>query len=206
MNEATSESGSPTPEAPEAREKSGINWWRMALLALVMGALWAFGEMSGLTDDFDVERIRTLVREAGAIGVVVYFVIFAAGELIHIPGIVFVLAGLVSWGKVAGYPMALAASVVSVSVSFLVVRTVGGRALAGLNRPMLRRILDKLDERPIRTVFILRTLLFLAPPLNYALGMTDVRFRDYVIGSALGLAAPLLVVTLLFDWVMSLIN
>jgi uncharacterized membrane protein YdjX (TVP38/TMEM64 family) len=206
LTDAPTESGAPVPEAPEAKAKSGINWWRMALLALIMGALWVFGEMSGLTDDFDVERIRTMVREAGAIGVVLYFVIFAGGELVHIPGIVFVLAGLVSWGQVVGYPIALAASVVSVSVSFLVVRLVGGRALAGLNRPMLRRILDKLDQRPIRTVFILRTLLFLAPPLNYALGMTDVRFRDYVIGSALGLAGPLLVVTLLFEWVMSLIS
>ncbi len=205
MNQAASDEGAP-PEAPDEKQKSGINWWRMALLALLMGALWAFGEMSGLTDDFDVERIRTMVRSAGAIGMIVYVIIFAAGELIHIPGIVFVLAGLVSWGQLLGYPIALVASVVSVSVSFFIVRIVGGRALAGLNRPMLRRILDNLDQRPIRTVLILRLILWMAPPLNYALAMTDVRYRDYVIGSALGLAPPILVITLLFDWVMTLVQ
>ena len=78
--------------------------------------------------------------------------------------------------------------------------------LAGLERPLLKRILNRLDERPIRTVFILRILLFLAPPLNYALAMTNVRFRDYLVGSALGLVLPLLIITLLFDWVLSLIT
>ncbi len=38
------------------------------------------------------------------------------------------------------------------------------------------------------------------------LAMTNVRFRDYVIGSALGLVLPLLGVTLLFDWVLSLVT
>lgn len=186
--------------------KRGINWWRIGLLVVLMAGLWVLGEMSGLTDDFDVERIRETVTNAGVLGVVVYVGIFAAGELVHIPGIVFVAAGLISWGKMLGFPIALGASVVSVSVSFLVVRTVGGRALARIERPILRRILDRLDDRPIRTVVVLRLLLFLAPPLNYALAMTNVRFRDYVVGSALGLVLPLLCVTLLFDWVLSFIT
>ena len=69
-----------------------------------------------------------------------------------------------------------------------------------------RYLLHRLDQRPIRTVFILRLLLFLAPPLNYVLAMTNVRYRDYLIGSALGLVPGLLLVALLFDWVLSLIT
>ena len=79
-------------------------------------------------------------------------------------------------------------------------RTGGGRALSQLERPFLKRILQKLDERPIRAVLVLRMLLWLAPALNYTLAMTDLRFRDYLIGSALGLVIPVAGATLFFDW------
>jgi uncharacterized membrane protein YdjX (TVP38/TMEM64 family) len=39
-----------------------------------------------------------------------------------------------------------------------------------------------------------------APPLNYALAMTGVRFRDHLIGSALGLPLPIAAIALALDW------
>jgi uncharacterized membrane protein YdjX (TVP38/TMEM64 family) len=72
--------------------------------------------------------------------------------------------------------------------------------LAAIERPWLRRMLDRLQARPIRTLVIMRLLLFISPPINYALGLTSLRFRDYAIGSALGLALPMATATLLFDW------
>jgi len=208
LNEASTSGEGGAPDAPPLPEKKkpGVNWLRIGLLVALTAGLWIFGKQSGLIDDFDVERVREMVRDAGVLGVIVYIGIFALGELVHIPGIVFVAAGLLSWGKVLGFPISLLASVVSVSVSFVVVRVVGGRALASLNRPLFKRVLDRLDQRPIRTVVVLRLLLFLAPPLNYALAMTNLRFRDYVIGSAIGLVLPLLGVALLFDWVLSLVT
>jgi uncharacterized membrane protein YdjX (TVP38/TMEM64 family) len=52
-------------------------------------------------------------------------------------------------------------------------------------------------------VAILRLILWMAPPLNYALAMSAVRFRDYVIGSALGLLIPIALASLFFDWVVA---
>ena len=35
----------------------------------------------------------------------------------------------------------------------------------------------------MRTVIVLRLLLWIAPPLNYALAMSNIRFREYLVGS-----------------------
>jgi uncharacterized membrane protein YdjX (TVP38/TMEM64 family) len=197
----------PDPAADEdAPRRKGVNLWRIGLVLLLTVGLWVAGKQTGLIDELDIEAVRETVRGSGVFGVLVYLGVFAGGELLHVPGIVFVAAAILSWGELLGFPLSLLGSVVSVSVSFVVVRAVGGKALAGLDRPLFRKVLSHLDDRPIRTVFVLRLFLFLAPALNYALAMTNVRFRDYIVGSTLGLVPPLLVVTFLFDWVINWLN
>ncbi len=50
---------------------------------------------------------------------------------------------------------------------------------------------------------MLRLVLFLMPAVNYALAMTRVRFRDFFVGSALGLVIPILFIAYAFDWVLA---
>lgn len=175
-------------------------------MGLLFAALWVGGRQSGLLERIDIDSVRAWVEGAGAWGVVLFVAAFAAGELLHVPGMIFVAAGILAWGKVAGFGVALVAAVISISVSFVVVRRIGGTAFAGIDRPIVKRLLARLESRPISTVFVLRVFLWLAPALNYALALTTIRFRDYLVGSALGLVPPILAVTLLFEWVLSLIR
>jgi uncharacterized membrane protein YdjX (TVP38/TMEM64 family) len=82
-----------------------------------------------------------------------------------------------------------------------VIRAIGGQAFVQIKRPFIERALVFLESRPIMTVAILRLIFWMAPPLNYALAMTPVKLRDYVIGSAVGLAAPVVCAALFFEWV-----
>jgi len=178
-------------------------WPRLVALAVLLVALYAIGKMTGVIDSVDISTVRQRVDGAGALGVMIFVAIFAIGELFHIPGLVFVCAGLLAWGKLLGYGISMLGALVSVSVSFFVVRAVGGRVLATVERPFLKKMLARLDSHPIQTVFLLRLLLVLAPPLNYGLALTCVSYRDYLVGSALGLAIPLALVALLLDWVVA---
>ena len=54
------------------------------------------------------------------------------------------------------------------------------------------------QERPVRSVALLRLVFWMFPPLNYALALSPVGLRDYVVGSALGLVLPLAVMAALF--------
>ena len=53
---------------------------------------------------------------------------------------------------------------------------------------------EHLAHRGFRTILVLRLVLFMAPPLNWAIGVTRVRLREYVLGSALGVV-PCIAVT-----------
>jgi uncharacterized membrane protein YdjX (TVP38/TMEM64 family) len=166
---------------------------------VVLVGIFAAVVLSGVFKDVDAEQIRSLVQRAGPWGIVLFVVLFALGELVHIPGMVFVVAAVLAYGQTTGFIVGWLGAVISVTVSFVLVRTFGGQALTQIKWKVVQRMLDRLDARPVSTVFVLRSLLWVAPPLNFALAMSRIRLRDYLLGSGLGLLAPIAGVVVLFE-------
>lgn len=173
---------------------------RIVLLLVLLGGLVAVGKLTGVADNLDKEALRELIDNAGIWAVPVFIAVFALGELIHIPGFVFVAGAVAAYDQFPAYILSLAGAICSATVSFLLVRGVAGKALAGIKNALVQRLLAQVDRRPLLMVIILRSIFWMAPPLNYALALTRVRFRDYVIGTALGLVFPVLLVVFFFDW------
>lgn len=189
----------------ESPAKPKANWWRVLALVVLMVVLFFVARATGLDEYADREKLQAVVEEAGPWGVLLFLVAFAVGELMHIPGVVFVAVGMLAFGKVDGSLVSLAGALLSVCVSFAVVRTVGGQPLAAIERPIFRKILDRLVTQPVRTVALLRLIFWMAPPLNYALAMSNVKFRHYFVGSAIGLVAPVTLAALFLDWLLTFI-
>lgn len=192
-----------TVSEPEPSE-SPRRWPRILALVLVVGGLVLAARWSGATEDLSVERVRDAMEDAGAWGFALFLLVFAAGELAHVPGLVFVAAAILAYGRVTGAAAAYSGAVLSVCVSFAVVRGVGGKLLSTIERPAIRTILDRLEEKPIRVVALLRLILWMAPPLNYALAMSNVRFRDYLVGSLIGLVIPIILAATFLDWLVEM--
>lgn len=174
--------------------------YRWILVLLMIGGLILLGHITGVADDMgSVGQVRAWVLSAGGWGLALFLALFAAGAIMHAPGLLFLVAAMLIYPAWPGALVAFAGAVISVTVSFLIIRFVGGQPLGEIRRPWLRRLLRHLDDRPIRTVFLLRTVLWLHPAVSSLLAMSKVRFRDYVIGSTLGLALPVTMFVLFFD-------
>jgi len=189
-----------SPEAAAAEPKRSSRWRLIALAVFFVGSLVA-AKLTGLDELVTVESIRAMMDSAGPLGFVAFVVIFAVGELMHVPGMVFVGAASVAYGAAIGSGAAYLGALTSVTVSFFVVRTIGGQPLAQVQRPLVRKLLARLDTHPVSTIAVLRFLFWMAPALNYGLAMSKVRFREYLLGSALGLAIPIPVAVIFFDWI-----
>mmetsp|Transcript_43325 Transcript_43325/g.77798 ORF Transcript_43325/g.77798 Transcript_43325/m.77798 type:complete len:150 (+) Transcript_43325:3-452(+) len=141
-----------------------------------------------------------MVEDAGPLGWLAYVVLFSFGELMHIPGIVFVIAAVYSYGRMAGALLAYCGSITSVSIGFWVTRALsGGATLDTLKIRWVDRVLMKLDVAPVRTVAMLRLCFYLAPSFNQAMALTNVQFKHYFLGSALGLVPMTVLVTMLLQ-------
>jgi uncharacterized membrane protein YdjX (TVP38/TMEM64 family) len=185
--------------APDALPRSTPSRARLAVLAVILIGLFVAGKATGWTDSFSVERIRELVARAGPLGYAAYAGTFALGELIHVPGALFVIAAVLAFGQAPGFAAGLLGGLFSVSTTFFVVRGIGGRPLGAVQRPIMKRLLAHLDEHPVRTIFLLRLVFWMAPPVNYALALSNVRFRHYFVGSLLGLVVPIGLIALFVE-------
>lgn len=165
---------------------------RLLTLALVVGTLIAVGLASGLASELTAENVRVAVGNAGALGMLVYLAIFIAGQLLHLPGLIFIGGGAIAWGAGLGGAAALVAGTVAVSVNFLFVRTVGGQPMGELKNRYARWVLDLVERRPLTAVLLVRSIFFTSPAMTAALALSPVRFRDHLVGSLVGMAPAVL--------------
>lgn len=176
------------------------NRYRLLTFIVVIPALWIAAWATGVTGRFTSESIRSALAGRGLWGVAGFIVLFSGGQLLRVPSTVFVAAAVAAYGRGSGVLVALVGALVSAIVTFAVVRAFAGQAIAEERNPFIRRALRNIDRHPIPTVALLRLVFQTAPPLNYVLPMTAIGWREHLLGSLLGLPAPVIVMALSFDW------
>ncbi len=173
---------------------------RLLAVVLFLGLLLAIFELSGLRDHFSLAFLQQRIAENRTSGLLIFVLLFSLGNLIQIPGWIFLAAAVLtlgrSWGGLATY----VAACVSCVLTFFAIRLLGGDALRQLNSKAAVRILARLDAHPIGSVVLLRVLFQTVPALNYALALSGIGFRHYLIGTLLGLPLPIAAYCLFFDY------
>ncbi len=172
---------------------------RLLAVALFLGVLLAIFQLSGLRDHFSLAFLRQSILDNQIGGLLIFTLVFALGNLIQIPGWLFLAAAVLALGQVWGGLATYIAASISCLISFLLIRFVGGDALRQLDNRVVSRILGHLDARPIWSVVLARMLFQTLPALNYALALSGVRFRTYLLGTLLGLPLPIALYCLFFD-------
>jgi uncharacterized membrane protein YdjX (TVP38/TMEM64 family) len=175
--------------APGAGRRAVV---RLLLLGTSIATLLALSVASGLTEQLTAESIRTTVAEAGAWGIALYMLIFIGGQMLHLPGLIFIGAGAVAFGAGPGALLALLGGTLATAVNFVFVRMVGGQPVHALKHPIARRGVALLDERPLRAILGLRLVFFTSPAITTVFALSNVRFRDHLLGSAIGMAPAII--------------
>ena len=172
---------------------------RLIGVVLFLGVLLVIFELSGLRGHFNLPFMRQAIEQHQFSGLLLFVLLFSLGNLIQIPGWVFLAAAVLTLGQIWGGVVTYVAAVVSCVLTFLTIRALGGDALRQLKNRFAVRILSELDARPIGSVTLLRLLFQTAPALNYALSMSGIAFRDYLTGTLLGLPIPIALYCIFFD-------
>ncbi|MFP4136759.1 MAG: TVP38/TMEM64 family protein [Halomonas sp.] len=168
------------------------------LVALGLGWQWL-----ALEEVLTVEALMALVRGSVAWrdaswAVLVVMAVYASASLVMFPlSLLVALTGLL-FGPWWGFAYALAGTLAASTLTWWVGRRLGREALLRHGGHRLRGLARYLAGRGIRTMTLVN-LLPLAPftLTNLMAGAFRLRFRDYLIGSTLGIVPGLAGVTLL---------
>ncbi|MCW5889718.1 MAG: FAD-containing oxidoreductase [bacterium] len=130
------------------------------------------------------------MRDAGAAGMAVYVLAYVAACVLFVPGLILTLGGGFAYGVAAGVPLVWVAANLGAAVAFLLGRTLLRERIAARVAGDAR--FAAIDRAVGREGFKVVLLTRLSPAfpfslLNYAYGLTTVSFRDYALGSLLGM-------------------
>ncbi len=134
------------------------------------------------------DDLRHLVEATGAAAPIVFVLLYAALTVGFVPGTIPSLAAGVVFGPVIGSVLVVIGAVLGSVAAFELARRLGRRRAAG----WIARHVPAADRWVGREGLIGVLGLRLVPvvpfnALNYALGLSAVRRRDYVIGTAVGI-------------------
>ncbi|TCO44693.1 putative membrane protein YdjX (TVP38/TMEM64 family) [Actinocrispum wychmicini] len=146
-------------------------------------------------------ELRSWAEGAGAAAPVLMFLAYVVVTLVPIPRTVFSLASGLLLGPAVGVCVALAATVVSGWLSFVLARSIGRRMVARhLEHKTVRSVDERLTSGGWMAVASIR-LIPVAPflPVNYACGVSSVRTWPYLVGTVVGSLPGTIAVVVLGD-------
>lgn len=162
-----------------------MRWWRPALLAVLAAAAVAAALTVGVPP---IEDVRAWVAAAGWAGPVLYAALFAGLSLTPVPASVLSIGAGALFGLGAGLPVVLVGAIAGAVAGFALARSLGRTTVERIGRERLARLDTMLRRHGLIAMIGIR----IAPivpfaVLNVACGLTAVRARDYVLGSAVGM-------------------
>ncbi|MEV4513631.1 TVP38/TMEM64 family protein [Dactylosporangium sp. NPDC049525] len=153
----------------------------LALLAVLVTAAIAVGVP-------DAQRLRSDVLALGWWAPVAFSALYAVVSLSPLPKTVFTLAAGALFGVVAGLGIVVAGAMLGAVAAFYLGRLLGRDTVRWLTGGRLDRLDTLLAGHGLRTIVVAR-LIPVVPftAVNYLAGLTSVRLRDFIAGTAVGI-------------------
>lgn len=135
-----------------------------------------------------MDDVRSLVAAAGWAGPILYAALYAALTLTPAPASVVSITAGVLFGLPVGLGVVMAGALTGATIAFGLARVLGRGAVERVEGERLRRLDALLHRRGLLAMIGVRLVPLLPfAALNYACGLSGVRPRDYVLGTAVGI-------------------
>ena len=160
---------------------------KMGVLAVfIVGAL-SLVRFTPVKDYLTPGTLGRVLDTAGIWASLVFVVIYAVGVCLFIPGTLLTGLGAAIFGPYRGFIYVWIGAMLGAAAAFWIGRTLGREFAASLIGDRLRKYDDAIERNGFAAVLYLRLVYFPFTPMNFGMGLTKVRFRDYIFGTGLGI-------------------
>jgi uncharacterized membrane protein YdjX (TVP38/TMEM64 family) len=133
------------------------------------------------------EALGRFLETAGFWAPVVFMMIYTVGVCLFLPGTLLTGLGAAIFGAYWGFVYVWFGAMAGASAAFFIGRTLGREFASSLIGDKLKKYDDAIERNGFATVLYLRLVYFPFTPMNFGMGLTRVHFRDYFIGTGLGI-------------------
>lgn len=164
---------------------------KFAVFVLIIIIVISLINIYDLTKYFNVDKVREYVESFGALGPLVYIGIYIVAMILFIPATPFTALAGVLFGTFLGTFYAVLSATIGASIAFFVSRFFGRGFVRGVVENKFKKLKEydkKLEKNGLSTILFLRIVpIFPFNGLNFALGLTKLKFRDFFFGTFFGI-------------------
>jgi len=183
-------------EEQTSLHKSMIRLAVVVIALLGFAALWRWGPLAQFADAATLEAWAQALDSPWRISILM-LAAYVVGGLFMFPVLILIAAVGLILGPFMGLLVATTGSLLSAFVGYGVGALLGRKLLGMMSGGRLHRLSRQLAKRGIMSITVIR-LLPLAPftLVNMAAGASHVRFRDFALGTVLGMSPGIVTITL----------
>jgi uncharacterized membrane protein YdjX (TVP38/TMEM64 family) len=133
------------------------------------------------------EALTAFLENVGFWAPVVYIIAYAVGVCLFLPGTLLTGLGAAIFGAYWGFIYVWIAAMLGASGAFWIGRTLAREFASSLIGDKLKKYDDAIERNGFAAVLYLRLVYFPFTPMNFGMGITKVRFKDYIFGTGLGI-------------------
>jgi len=169
----------------------------VALVIVALALIWRLTPLSTLTDTENIRRWLADIADMRAAPLIVP-TIFVIGGLLVFPVMLLIAATAAAFGPWLGFLYAGAGALASAAVTYAIGAALGRRAIENVMGPRLNRVRRSIVRRGVLAVAAVR-LVPVAPftMVNLVAGASRVRFADYIVGTIIGMAPGIILMSAL---------
>ena len=157
---------------------------RLLQISMAVALVLAIAAAIYYRDSFDVHLIEQWLNQAEGWAPFVFILIYIIATVLFLPGSVFTLAGGVIFGPVLGVFYNVIGASIGAALSFLIARYLASNWVSARSGGKLKQLINGVESEGWRFVAFTRLVpLFPFNLLNYALGLTKIRFIEYLLAT-----------------------
>ncbi len=171
-------------DIPKNRKKAVMK--AIILLFFIVAAIFLV-RFTPIKNYLTAEALGRFLDSAGFWAPIIFIFIYAAGVCFFLPGTLLTGLGGAIFGAYWGFLWVWLGAMAGASAAFFIGRTLGREFASSLIGDKLKKYDDGIERNGFATVLYLRLVYFPFTPMNFGMGLTKVHFKDYLIGTGLGI-------------------
>jgi uncharacterized membrane protein YdjX (TVP38/TMEM64 family) len=160
---------------------------KMVLLLMFIAAAIYLVRFSPARQYLTPQQLGLFLESVGFWAPLLFVIIYVVGVCLFLPGTLLTAMGAAIFGPYWGFLYVWTGAMIGAGLAFLIGRYLGRDFAASLIGDKLKRFDDAIERNGFATVLYLRLMYFPFTPMNFGMGLTKVRFWDYLLGTALGI-------------------
>ena len=164
---------------------------KFGLLIIIIISLILISIYTPVGDNFSIEKVNLLIKISGSFGILIFIAIYILVTVLMLPGTPFTILAGALFGTFFGTLWVVIGATIGASIAFFIAKWLGHDFCHNLLKDKFTKLMsynEQMEHKGLIVTLFLRFIpLFPFNGLNFGLGLTKLKFKDYFLGTLIGI-------------------